>query len=87
MVAYSGIRKLLNNFYNSHRIFKQSFFQIIFLLLHLFHSMFDVGRSMFDVRFFVILPLPRQKNKLALMGVGGDFVQALENPPSPASGG
>jgi hypothetical protein len=29
---------------------------------------FDVGRSMFDVRYLVILPVHQQRNKLALMG-------------------
>ena len=31
------------------------FFQIIHLFLHLFHSKFDVGRSMFDVHSFIPL--------------------------------
>jgi len=52
MVAYSGIRKLLNDLYDSNRILEQPFFQIICLFVHLFTSTFDVGRSMFDVRPF-----------------------------------
>ena len=52
MVAYPGIWTLFNDFYDSHRILEQPFFQIICLFVHLFTSTFDVGRSMFDVRPF-----------------------------------
>ena len=37
------------------------------------HSTFDVGRSMFDVRFFQFFP---HKNKLALMGLAPKFHSA-----------
>jgi hypothetical protein len=51
MVADSGIRMLLNNFYDSPPII-----QAIFLPDHMPASSsrpFDVGRSMFNVRFYL----------------------------------
>ena len=40
---------------------KQPFFKMIGLFRHLFsHSTFDVGRSMFDVHFFPVLPAQKQ---------------------------
>ena len=45
---------LFDTLYDSHWILDQPFFQIICLFLHLFHSTFDVGRSMFDVHPFSV---------------------------------
>ncbi len=68
MVACSGIWQLFNNLYDSHRILKQSFFQVICLFLHLFpfgvSRLGVIGRSMFDVHFFQPL---LGKNNLALI--------------------
>ena len=47
------IRKLFNNFYDSHRILEQPFFQVICLFLHLFP--FNVRCSTF---IFSIAPSP-----------------------------
>jgi hypothetical protein len=57
VVARPRIWKLFNNLYDSRQIFEQPFIQTLYQFFNFSHSTFDVGRSMFDVHYWILVHL------------------------------